>query len=192
MDRIFEAGSYFRVPDGTDVSAFLNATDTTQTDLPWGALGDLSIAAGRVPAGVHSWVHVHPVVTQVTYVVGGRLTVRMKDGGRPGFYDNTLISGQAVVAQPGTLYQLRNDADLDADVLYIVSPSYIFHMDGDEVLYDDAVLVARTWEELLTKDYQVPQLEIDIVDAAVRRDAARQALNAATSGDQPDRSGLDA
>ncbi|KAF2415469.1 hypothetical protein [Microbacterium sp. B35-30] len=63
--------------------------------------------------------------------------------------------------------------DVDADVLYIVSPSYVIHMDGNEVLYD-AMLVVRTWDELIEKDYQVPQLEIDTADVAVRRDAARQ------------------
>ena len=176
MDRIFEAGEYFTVPDGTDVSAFLNGTDVTQKDLPWEALGDVSIASGRVRAGVHSWVHVHPVVTQVTYVVGGQLTVRMKDVGEPGFYDNTITSGQAVVARPGTLFQLRNDADLDASVLYIVSPSYVFLMTGEVVEYDDAMLVTRTWEELLEQDYQLPQLSIDLTDVWARRDAARRSL----------------
>ncbi|MFE5672016.1 hypothetical protein ACFQ58_10465 [Agromyces sp. NPDC056523] len=176
MDRIFEAGEYFTVPDGTDVSAFLNATDVTQKNLPWDAVGDVSIASGRVPAGVHSWVHVLPVVTQVTYIVGGQLTVRMKDVDRPRFYDNALTSGQAVVARPGTLNQLRNDTDLDAYVLYIVSPSYVFHMEGDEVVYDDAVLVTQTWEELLEHDYEVPQLRIDVADVWAKRDAARRSL----------------
>jgi hypothetical protein len=48
MNRIFTAGHYFTVPDGTDVSPFLNATACEQSDLAWGALGDMSIAAGRL------------------------------------------------------------------------------------------------------------------------------------------------
>ncbi|KRB36153.1 cupin domain-containing protein [Microbacterium sp. Root180] len=182
MNRVFEASGYFTVPDGTDVSAFLNATDATERDLPWDALGELSIASGRVPAGVHSWVHVHPVVTQVTYVLSGRLTIRMKDEAAA-FSDNTLGPGQAVLTRPGTLYQLRNDAEVDAHVLYIVTPSYVFHMDGDEILYDDAVLVARTWEEVLEHEYRMPQLAFDVDDVQARRAAAREALRAAKAGD---------
>jgi hypothetical protein len=47
MNRVFLPRDFFTVPDGTDVSAFLNATDLTQ-DVPWGALGEMSIAAGCV------------------------------------------------------------------------------------------------------------------------------------------------
>lgn len=151
MDRVFEPRGWFTVPDGTDVSAFLTATDETQTDIPWGALGDMSIAAGRIGAGVHSWVHVHVLVTQVTYVVSGELTIRMRDPGTTGHYDLPLRAGQATVAAPGTLYQLRNDHAVDAQVLYIVSPSYVFELVNGEVGYDDASLVAERWEDVDTE-----------------------------------------
>src|SRR5690349_17955296 len=59
MNRIFEPRGYFRVPDGTLVSPFLNATDSTHEGLPWGFLGDLSIASGLIGAKVHSQVFVH-------------------------------------------------------------------------------------------------------------------------------------
>ena len=148
MKMIFQALGYFAIPDGTDVSPFLNATDVRQPGLPWGALGDVSIAAGRISPKAHSWIHVHHVVTQITYVVAGTLTVRMKDASAGEPYDLSLRPGQAVVTHPGTLFQLRNDGDTAADVLYIASPSFVFEMDETGVRYNDAWLVARTWEEL--------------------------------------------
>lgn len=54
MKRTFERRGFFTVPDGTDVSPFLNATDSQQSDVPWGALGDMSVAAGRINPGVAS------------------------------------------------------------------------------------------------------------------------------------------
>jgi hypothetical protein len=69
MQHVFEPRGYFTVPDGTDVSPFLNATDVNQRDVPWGALGEMSIASGRIKPGVNSWVHIFPAVTQVTYLL---------------------------------------------------------------------------------------------------------------------------
>ena len=169
MNYIFTARGYFTVPDGTEVSAFLNATDVTQGDVPWGALGEMSIAAGRIGPKVHSWVHMHPAVTQVTYVRSGGLTVRMKDASSPEPYDQKLQPGQAVVCEPGTLFQLRNDGDAVAEVLYIVSPSYVFEMEGGEVRHDDAILVARTWDEIAAANYALPALRIDHFEARARR-----------------------
>ncbi len=136
MNHVFEPRGFFTVPDGTDVSPFLNATDMNQTDLPLGALGEMSIAAGRVRPKVHSAVHMHPVVTQVTYVLAGELTVRMKDRGMAAFYDVPLKAGQAVVTRPETLFQLRNDCNAVAEVLYIASPSYVFEMNAGAVVGD--------------------------------------------------------
>jgi mannose-6-phosphate isomerase-like protein (cupin superfamily) len=158
MKRIFQQRGYFEVPDGTEVSPFLNATDANQTDVPWGLIGEMSIAAGRIGPGVQSWVHVHPVITQVTYVVSGDLAIRMKDPSTTDPYDLELRPGQAVVTEPGTLFQLRNMSNAPAEVLYIVSPAYVFEMEGGEVAYDDAIMVAKSWEELEAKKYEVPAL----------------------------------
>ena len=176
MNRIFGPRGYFAVPDGTDVSPFLTATDVNQDDVPWGALGEMSIAAGRIGPKVHSWVHVHPAVTQVTYVCSGGLTVRMKDAASVEAYDLQLRAGQAVVSEPGTLFQLRNDGERPAEVLYIVSPSYVFEIEGGEVRHDDAILVARTWEELVAAHYDLPTLKVDREEARVRRAEALERI----------------
>jgi mannose-6-phosphate isomerase-like protein (cupin superfamily) len=177
MNRIFQPRNYIKVPDETLVSPFLTTTDTTQNDLPLGALAEMSIASGRIDRKTHSWVHVHPVVTQVTYLISGMLRVRMQDEGHRKPYTLALNPGQAVVVEPGTLFQLRNDSDEVAEVLYIVSPSYIYEKEGEELRYDDAVLVARTWEELEVASCDVRRLQSEaraLREESVRRLAKRQ------------------
>jgi mannose-6-phosphate isomerase-like protein (cupin superfamily) len=147
MNHVFKPNKFFPVPDGTDVSPFMNATDNLQDSLPWGALGDMSIACGRIKAGVKSWIHMHPVVTHVTYVVSGELCVRMKGENDEKPYRLELSPGKAVLTQPGTLFQLDNRSKRAVRVLYIASPSYVFEMRNGEVVYDDAVLVGKTWQE---------------------------------------------
>lgn len=156
MNHIFRADTFIRVPDGTDVSAFMNASDSTQTQLRGGALESMSIACGRLEPGVQSWIHVHPIVTQVTYVAEGSVAVRMKGPEDQIPYDLQLRSGEAVLTQPGTLFQLRNRSDSIATVLYIVSPPYAFEMVGSEIVYDDAVMIAKAWEDLEVATHQVP------------------------------------
>jgi mannose-6-phosphate isomerase-like protein (cupin superfamily) len=182
--RVFQPRGYFEVPDGTEVSPFLNATDIYQDDVPWDALGDLSIAAGRIRPRMHSSVHMHPIVTQVTYVVSGSMTVRMKDARAEEAYELSVQPGSAVITQPRTLFQLLNDTDAVADVLYIVSPSYVFEMEGGEVKYDDALIVAATWEELVAANYDVPTLTIRPDEVRTRRaeSLARLARRKAVGG----------
>ncbi len=54
MNRVFQPRGYFTVPDGTEASPFLNATDVMQDDVPWDALGETSIVSGRISPKVHS------------------------------------------------------------------------------------------------------------------------------------------
>lgn len=186
MNRIFQPRGYFTVADGTDVSPFLNATDVTQDDIPWGSLGEMSIASGRVSARMHSWVHVHPAVTQVIYLVAGTLTVRLKDPLSAGPYDVALKPGQAAVSRPGTLCQLRNDSEVPAEVLYIVSPSYVFEIDDGQVVHDDAILAARNWDDLAASNYEVPALKVSQYEARARRaEAMRRLALRKGNGPQP-------
>jgi mannose-6-phosphate isomerase-like protein (cupin superfamily) len=46
------------------------------------------------------------------------------------------------------LFQLENTGTSAAEVLYIVSPAYVFEMDDGKIVHDDAVLVAESWDEL--------------------------------------------
>jgi mannose-6-phosphate isomerase-like protein (cupin superfamily) len=178
MNHVFEPREFFTVPDGTDVGPILDTTDLNQPDVQRGAWGDVSIAAGRILPRVHSAVHLHPVVTQVTYVLSGGVTVRMKDDGGSSFYDLSLRAGQAVLTRPGTLFQLRNDSDAATDVLYIVSPSFVFEMDSDAVVYSDAVVVSGSWEELEARNYDISGLRVVFTEAYAQREEAKGRLKA--------------
>ncbi len=184
MNRIFKPRGYITVPDGTKVSAFLNATDTSQPDVPWGALGEVSVASGRIDAGVSSWIHSHPAVMQITYLVSGRLTIRMMDASVAEPYSLDLQPGEAVLSEPDTLFQLQNTSETAAEVLYIVSPSYVFEMEGDRVIHDDAILVSETWEELEAAKYEVPTLQVTAYEATARRTEAKRRL-AVRKGPKP-------
>jgi len=102
----------------------------------------------------------------------------MKEDGANEFYDLALKSGQAVLTKPRTPFQLRNEGSATAAVLYIVSPSYVVEMDAETVVYDDAVVVAKSWDELEARAYDVPSLKISATEAAARREEAINRLAA--------------
>jgi mannose-6-phosphate isomerase-like protein (cupin superfamily) len=106
----------------------------------------------------------------------------MKEASGGGPYALELMPGQAVVTEPWTLFQLRNDGQQAAEVLYIASPSYVFEMDGDAVRYDDAVLVARTWEEAAAGNYEIPELRLGDYEVHARREEAKRRLAIWRSG----------
>jgi hypothetical protein len=120
----------------------------------------------------------HPLVTQVTYLHAGSLTIWMKEPNRSTRYSLTLNAGQAVLTEPCTLFQLRNSGPSAAEVLYIASPSYVFEMVGDKVVYDDAVLVAKTWEELEAAKFEVPALRVSPEETKVIRTESLRRLQA--------------
>jgi mannose-6-phosphate isomerase-like protein (cupin superfamily) len=147
MNRLFRIPAPLRVPDGTLVSPFLNARDST-SGLPFDVLEGFSIAAGTIEAGSRSRIHLMPHVTQVTFVRRGALTVRMKAAGDSGPYTLAVAADEAVVTQPGTFLQLANDTTAPCEVLYIVSPPYVFEQIEGEVVYDDSVALDETWTQL--------------------------------------------
>lgn len=100
----------------------------------------------------------HPIVTQITYVVTGCLTVKTVESGQPTPNEFAAEAGAAVVTAPGQPVQFRNDTQADVTVLYIVTPGYV----SDDA-YDDAVLL-DDWASSLTDE--------DLADARVRRAAA--------------------
>ena len=81
---------------------------------------------------------------QVTYCVSGRLEVRMRELSLKSHYDLQIGPGEAVITRPATFLQLRIYFKKDAKVLYIVSPTYAFEKRGAKMIYDDAVIVAKS------------------------------------------------
>lgn len=162
LNRVFRPGGFVPAPDGTEVDAFLNPADARTARLP-GMPEGLGLAAGRIGPGVTSAIHVHPVVTQVTYVVAGELTVRMRESEGVAPLECALGPGEAVVAEPGMPIQFANRTEAAVHVLYVTSPAYVSSGNGE---YDDAILL-DDWSAALSDE--------DLRRAAARRIAVLRA-----------------
>ena len=154
MNRVFRIAAPYRVPDGTLISGFLNCKDNN-SGLPFDLLEGMSIAAGTIEPGTRSKLHVMPFVTQVTFVRRGNLLVKMKAPQDSQPYALRLTPDEAVVTLPHTLFQLINDGSEPCEVLYIVSPAYVFETSADGVRYDDAVVLNEDWDALAASRWEI-------------------------------------
>jgi mannose-6-phosphate isomerase-like protein (cupin superfamily) len=181
MNQIISPKGFLRVNDGTLVAPFLNCKDVSSA-LPIDFVNGFSIAVGKIEKGTNSKIHIHPVVTQATYVLSGRIDVTMKGRKDPTPYPLTIGKNSAVVTAPYEFFQLRNPYDEDCDVLYIVSPDYLFVMENEKVIYDDAVVLDYTWDELARVHWNPPALNRDFLQ---ERQAAFKHLSKKKSVHQP-------
>lgn len=147
MNRIFNISPPFPIPDGTLVSPFLNPKDS-QSGLPLDLSLGFSLAAGTLLPGVASKIQVLPFVTQVTFVLCGTLTVRLKVPADAAPCTMTVQPRQTVLSEAGSFFQLINAGDDLCEVLYIVSPAYLFVREGERIVYDDAVVLDEDWDDL--------------------------------------------
>jgi mannose-6-phosphate isomerase-like protein (cupin superfamily) len=177
MKKVFCAGDGFKVPDGTIVHSIIDPRIASQYKSEW--VDELSIALGRIPPKTTSKIHAHPLVTQVTLVLSGGLTVKMKDGKADKPYAIDLAKEQSAVTRPGTFFQLINSGDEECRVLYIVSPAFIFECDErGNVIYNDAIVLDEDWIELSGMNWMIPQMKG--MDAAVAlRNESKRRLRAA-------------
>jgi hypothetical protein len=173
MNRIFEPTQFFPLPDGTRVAPALNPWDINARDLPWDALPGASLAVGEIPGGCMSKPHLHPIVTQITWVLEGALRVRMKGSQDRQAYELHVAAGSGVLTEPLTFLQFLNpDATSMARVLYIVTPAYIY-LPGEEG-YDDALVFEQTWEQLAAAGFPLDATgNLDVVRARRARAMAR-------------------
>lgn len=144
--RVFSMDNWFQAPDGTSLSPMFNPKDC-MSNLPWDLTDNFSVAVGEIEE--EASIVCHPVVTQLTFVLSGKLKVIMKekDEAVPSTY--FVEANQAILIKPGACFQLLNGGDEPCRVLYIVSPAYLFEMDDDgRVVYDDAVLFLPDWDLL--------------------------------------------
>ena len=173
MNRVFSITAPFRVPDGTWVSPFLNAKDS-QSDLPLHLLDGFSLAAGTIDPNSCSKIHVMPFVTQVTFVRSGNLAVRMKGPDDTEPYILRLAAGQAVLTEPEVFFQLLNEGSERCDVLYVVSPAYVFQIGPDGgVLYDDSLVLDEDWDSLAAAGWRAAQA----MPTRTQREEAMQRLS---------------
>ncbi len=156
MKQIFSMGEGFPVPDGTIVCPAIDVSPVSRAAGQW--TDAMSIAGGEILPGVTSKIHVHPVVTQVTWVLAGRLTIRMKDARSSEAYELPLQPNQSVWTEPGTFFQLINPHREPCRVLYIVTPAFVFEMNASgEVIYNDAVILDADWLALAKQQWKIPE-----------------------------------
>lgn len=172
MNRVFEQQSPFRVPDGTLVAPFLNPSDSL-SGLPSEVSLGFSLAAGRIEARHRSRIQFMPFATMVTFVTRGRLLARMKGPHDVVPYELDVGPEHAVLTEATVLLQLINDTDHDCTVLYIVCPAYVFEKAGERVIFDDAVVVQETWDELRDQGWRSrtptpTRAERDAAEARIR------------------------
>jgi hypothetical protein len=148
MRQVFGITRPFRIPDGTLVAPFLNPRDS-KSGLPFALLDGVSLSAGTIEPRSASKITIMPHVTQITFVRRGNLEVYMKGPADAQRYSLALSADQAVITEPGTYLQLVNDSDQPCEVLYIVTPAYVYEESNrKEVLYDDSVVAEESWEAL--------------------------------------------
>lgn len=156
MREVFRRSQPFLVPDGTLLSPFLSPLDS-ESGLPGEvatALSEVSIAEGLLPSATKSRIQFHPHTCLITFVLDGELTVRMQ-GPRDDYRTPLLLSpGEAVITERGSYLQLINDSSTECRVLYIVTPAYVFLLEGDVVEYDDAVVLDDGWDALRERDWR--------------------------------------
>jgi hypothetical protein len=181
MNHVFKLENGFIVPDGTKVFPFLNPRDS-ESHLPWDLTGDVSLAVGEIAPQSQSKIHIHPLVTLITWVISGTLQIKMKDPEHDEPYIVTLEAQQAASTQPQTFLQHINTTDSLCRVLYIVSPAYVFLIGEDgNVVYDDAVVVDMDWKELAEQQWHVPGIA-DINQVNYARNQALVSLDIQNKG----------
>lgn len=146
------------------------------SDLPFDLINGFSIAMGRVNKKSKSKIHVHPHVVQVTFVLSGKIVLRMKGTNDSEPYEILLGPGEAGLCHAGEYFQLDNGYDDDCNVLYIVSPDYLFEIEGDRVIYDDAIVLDFGWEQLQKTNWSPPELS-DPRNSSSARDGSYRRLS---------------
>jgi hypothetical protein len=115
----------------------------------------------------------------VTWVLDGRLRVRMKEPSSADPYELEVGRGAGVLTEPMTFLQLVNpDALQAARVLYVVTPAYVY-LPGENG-YDDAVVFDASWDHLAREGF--PTLAIADPDVIrLQRASAQDRLRAGAS-----------
>jgi len=174
MNRIFTRQKGIQIPDGTMVFPFFDGLDR-RNQLPWNPREGFSIAGGEIAPNRSSRIHVMPLVTQVTVVLRGLLEVRMKDPESSWPYTLKAAPQEAVLTRPGTFLQFVNPTRSAIQVLYMVSPPFVFEVDTDgRVVYNDAVVFEEDWEELKRLSWAPPGLEGQGLTPEARQEAIKR------------------
>lgn len=156
MNNVFGIPGPIIVPDGTELHEIIGPRILSELGLR--SNDGISVALGKLPAGIVSKVHVHPVVWHFTWVRKGELTVKMKDTESNKPYKLTLSKDHGVLTEAGTFFQLINGSDKECEVYYIVGPAFVFELSEGSVRYNDAVVFDQSWEQLEELNWEPPEL----------------------------------
>lgn len=173
MNQLFHIPPPIIVPDGTELHEIVGARVLNEHGL---SINDgVSLALGKLPPGITSKVHVHPLVWHFTWVRKGKLTVKMKDSGAHEPYCLDVPTDHGVLTERGTFFQLINNCDELCEVFYIVGPGFVFEADDTgNVVYNDAVVFYESWEELEKCNWEPASLPSFQTQDSDRRESLRR------------------
>lgn len=174
MNRIYKIDKGVVVPDGTMVYEIIGPVQSSGAGLP--IIEEQSLAFGVLDPTEKSSVHVHPIISHLTWVISGKLTVGMKDKRSSEMYFIDVAPMETVLTEPGTFFQLLNNGDEVCKVLYMVSPAFIFEVDSEgNVVYNDQIVLNFGWEELAKRNWKIPELD-DLEKIRVMREESMKRL----------------
>lgn len=180
MNRVFPLPPPIVVPDGTELHEIIGPRTLGEIG-PGARVSDgLSVALGKLPPGITSKVHVHPVVWHFTWVRRGTLTVRMRDGSTDVPYLLSVPEQHGVLTEPGTFFQLLNEGPDPCEVYYIVGPGFVFEANDTSVRYNDAVVFEESWDELKQLDWKPSSLQGHLATSVQRHESLLRTARAGT------------
>lgn len=161
-DRVYKIEEGVEVPDKTMVFPILDPEQQRKAGLE--IFEPMSLAMGELEYKETSSIHVHPIISHLTWVLSGQLQVKMKDHEHTEAYTIDVDANQAVLTKPGTFFQLINRGVDTCKILYQCAPAFVFDMDENgTVFYNDAIVLENySWEKLKSLNWDIPELKTDI------------------------------
>jgi uncharacterized cupin superfamily protein len=169
MNYLYKKSDRILVPDGTFLQPIIGANISQKLGIKH--IKGCSLAVGILPPGKSTSIHIHPVCLHLAWVISGELTAYMKDVTSDSKYCLTAGPEEVITTEPMTFLQLANESDSELQILYICAPEFIYEVDGDQVVYNDAVVLEETWDELEKANWELKD-PLDIRVISKNRDEA--------------------
>jgi hypothetical protein len=173
MKHIFKVTNQWEVPDGTLVAPFMNPFDSNSST-PLENLRDISIAEGNIGSFVQSKIQIMPYVNQITYVLEGTVKIIMKGPNDKGPYVLEICRNESIIAYKNEFLQLINETNENCKVLYIVSPAYVCEIENGDTVYDDAIVIDKSWNDLEIAKWKI---ENEVFKITEREEAIKRICN---------------
>jgi len=140
--NIYKPAEKFLLPDKTWLRNIFSNNDVSNE-----FVDKLSLSIGEISPQTKSSIHIHPFVTQVTFVLEGEVVVLSKQFNSLKKSMETLEKDECIITEPNTFYQVENKSQRLSKVLYVVTPSFLFIVNSDGTLkYNDALVLSDDWQ----------------------------------------------